>query len=231
MKKQEIAIFYFLTGICYIILQNRLPFTIAALLKALIIPLLILLFLFNSDHLKNRLHVYMLAGLIFSWAGDVILEFAVKNGDLFVPGLISFLLAHVMYIIVFVSTKGKNSFAGSRILLLVPVLIYGIALVSFLYAGLGAMRVPVIVYAAVILTMLSAAINRREKVNKKSYWLVLIGAILFVISDSVIAVNKFCTVFPQAGTLIMATYIIAQYLIVTGYIRQFEKPVTSQIIL
>ena len=229
MKKYGIALLYFLAGICFIILQGHLTFTIDILIKALIIPLLIILLLFNINQESNRLHAFILAGLFFSWAGDVILEFADKNENLFVPGLVSFLLAHVMYIMVFVSTRGKNSFAGPGILLLLPVLIYGVALVSFLYAGLGAMRLPVIVYAAVILTMLSAAINRKGKVNKKSYWLVLTGAILFVISDSVIAINKFSLGFQSAGIVIMATYILGQYLIVTGYIWQFREHDTSQI--
>lgn len=231
MKKKGIAIIYFLTGICYIIFQNRLPFTVETLLKSLIIPYLILLFLFNTGHLNKKLHALMLAGLLFSWAGDVILEFAIRNENLFVAGLLSFLLAHIMYIIVFLYTRGKNSFAGTGILLLLPVVIYGIILVSFLYSGLGAMRFPVIVYAAVILTMLSAAMNRKEKVNKKSYRLVLTGAILFVISDSVIAINKFSYGFRSAGIVILTTYILAQYLIVTGYILQFQDRDPNQIIL
>jgi uncharacterized membrane protein YhhN len=91
------------------------------------------------------------------------------------------------------------------------------------------MRIPVIIYAAVILTMLSGAINRLEKVNRKSYYLVLAGAILFVISDSSIAVNKFSHQFESSGIVIMSTYIVAQYLIVAGYISQIRASNTDQI--
>ena len=91
------------------------------------------------------------------------------------------------------------------------------------------MRLPVIVYAVVILTMLTGAINRIEKVKKESYFLVLAGAILFVISDSSIAVNKFSHQFDSSGMVIMSTYIVAQYLIVAGYISQFSRVNPDQI--
>jgi uncharacterized membrane protein YhhN len=102
-------------------------------------------------------------------------------------------------------------------------------LVSFLYDDLADMRLPVIAYAIVILTMLAGAINRIEKVKTESYYLVLTGAILFVISDSVIAVNKFSHQFKSSGIFIMSTYVIAQYLIVTGYIFQFRGIKPDQI--
>jgi uncharacterized membrane protein YhhN len=92
--------------------------------------------------------------------------------------------------------------------------------VSYLYAGLAEMKLPVILYAIIILTMLTAAINRIDKVNKISYYLVLSGAILFVISDSSIAIAKFSHPFKSSGIVIMSTYVVAQYLIVIGYIAQ-----------
>ena len=126
----------------------------------------------------------MVAGLFFSWAGDVVLEFSNNNGNMFILGLACFLLAHIMYFTLFFITPGKNSILSNRIWLLIPVIIYGLVLVFYLYADLAEMRLPVIIYAAVILTMLAGAINRIEKVKKKSYYLVLSGAVLFVISDS-----------------------------------------------
>ena len=165
----------------------------------------------------------MLAGLIFSWSGDIFLEFSHLNPEMFIPGLVSFLLAHVMYIIIFIRTPGKNSILKSRIFLLIPVMVFGIILIWFLYDDLADMRIPVIIYAVVILTMLATALNRIDKVNRNSFYTVLAGAILFVISDSTIAINKFSTPFEASGILIMSTYILAQYLIVTGYIKQFAR--------
>jgi uncharacterized membrane protein YhhN len=82
------------------------------------------------------------------------------------------------------------------------------------------MRIPVIIYAVVILTMLAGAINRIEKVNRQSCIMVLAGAILFVISDSAIAVNKFSYQFESSEIVVMSTYVLAQFLIIKGYIRQ-----------
>jgi uncharacterized membrane protein YhhN len=226
MKNSGFSILYFLTGIIYIILQPSLTFLGGLITKALIIPLLMALFLVNLNPLKNRLHLFMLAGLFFSWAGDLTLEFSQDNSNMFIAGLICFLLTHVMYFTVFLNTPGKNCILSSRIYLLLPVIIYGVTLVYFLYDDLADMRLPVIFYAIVLLTMLSGAINRIEKVGQKSYWLVLSGAILFVISDSAIAINKFSVHFASSGVFIMSTYIVAQYLILAGYINQFRKGLT-----
>ena len=221
MKRSLISIIYFLTGTIFIIIQNHTSFYPGLIVKALIIPLLMILFLQNLNPSGSRLNRFMFAGLIFSWAGDVILEFSKVNTNMFVAGLLCFLLAHIMYFTVFITTPGKNTILSNRLWLLLPVFVYGITLVTFLYRDLAGMKMPVILYTIFILSMLSGAINRREKVNQPSYWLVLAGAILFVISDSAIAVNKFSLPFESSGIVIMSTYILAQYLIVMGYINQF----------
>jgi uncharacterized membrane protein YhhN len=223
MKRFLIPVIYFLTGAIYILIQNHASFYAGLFFKALILPVLMILLLQKLNLSGSRLHRFMFAGLIFSWGGDVILEFSKVNTDLFVAGLLCFLLAHVMYFIVFITTPGKNSILSSRLWMWVPVFIYGIGLVSYLYGDLAEMKLPVIIYAIVILTMLSGAINRKDKVNQRSYLLVLGGAILFVISDSAIAINKFSLQFESSGIVIMSTYILAQYLIVTGYIEQFSE--------
>jgi uncharacterized membrane protein YhhN len=229
MKNQASSAIYFLTGLTCIILLNQSGFWPGFIVKAFIIPVLIILLLLNIKPLTNRLHRFMFAGLFFSWTGDIFLEFSKDNSGMFILGLGAFLLAHVMYFTVFILTPGKNTILNKRIWLLIPVIIYGAALVSYLYNDLANMKIPVIIYATVILAMLSGAINRKEKVIKKSYYLVLAGAILFLISDSMIAIAKFSHQFNSSGILIMSTYIVAQYLIVTGYIHQFRKNGTNQI--
>lgn len=221
MKTKVLSVLYFLTGILSVILGNQDSFIPGFIAKALIIPLLITLLIVNINPLKNLSHKLMVAGLLFSCAGDIVLEFTEMNAFMFIQGLIFFLLAHVMYLTVFFRTPGKNVIFGNRIWFLVPVLVYGIGLGCYLYNDLGSMRLPVIVYTIVILTMLSGAINRIEKVNSTSYYLVLAGAILFVISDSAIALNKFGHSFTGSGIFVMSTYVFAQYLIILGYIKTF----------
>lgn len=223
MKYSLISIVYFTVGLICIILLDQSVYWPGFVAKALIIPVLMILFFVNINPFTGRLHIFMIAGLLFSWAGDVVLELSKNNDSLFIVGLVCFLLAHIMYLIVFFLTPGKNSILNNRFYLLIPVLIYGVILVSCLYADLAGMRLPVILYTIVILSMLAGALNRIEKVKKVSFYLVLAGAILFVISDSVIAFNKFVHQFDSSGIVIMSTYVIAQYLIVAGYIIQFKS--------
>lgn len=220
MRTKIWSALYFLVGFQFIISEYFPGIIPDVVSKALIIPVLIVILKINTGKELSRLDLLMFAGLIFSWAGDISLEFTQSNGNMFIIGLVFFLLAHLMYLAVFIITPGKNVLTGRKVYLLLPVIIYGTALILYLYDDLGNMRLPVILYAFVILLMLSGAINRIEKVNRKSYILVLTGAVLFVLSDSSIAINKFSNQFGYSSIVIMSTYITAQYLIVTGYISQ-----------
>ncbi|OFY68127.1 MAG: hypothetical protein A2V64_07800 [Bacteroidetes bacterium RBG_13_43_22] len=224
MKTRVLSLLYFLTGILFIILENNSSALTQFIFKALIIPWLIIILILNVKPLMNRLNLLVIAGLLFSWAGDMVLQFT------FIPGLILFLMTHVMYLTVFIITPGKNVIFTKRSYLLIIVLIYGALLVYLLYGDLGDMRLPVLVYAIIILAMLAAAINRLEKVNRPSYWLVLAGAILFVISDSAIAINKFSWDFNYSSVVIMLTYIAAQYLITIGFLKQYPLKQIPEII-
>lgn len=226
MKNTVTTIFYFLTGALFLLIENSVSFVPAFILKALMVPMLVILFLFNLKPVANRLHMLMLAGLLFCWAGDVLLEVPKEYADLFLPGLGCFLLGHIMYLLTFILTPGGNYIFRKGPIFVLPVILYGACLVYYLFDGLGDMRLPVIAYAVVILTMLTGAINRRNKVNSASYWLVLAGAILFVLSDSAIAINKFGHNFIGSSIVVMTTYLAAQYLIVTGYIRQYNDKFT-----
>lgn len=221
MRTFVLTIIYFITGSLSVFLQNQPSFLPELAAKAAIIPVLLTLFILNINLNDDKLHKMIFMGLIFSWAGDIILEFSDRNELLFVAGLLSFMMAHILYMTVFFKTQGKNPVFENRQYLFIPIIILGAGMLLLLYNDLGGMRIPVIIYSIVILTMLLGAVNRIEKVNKLSFYLVLTGAILFVISDFCIAINKFSYPFRFSGILIMSTYIIAQYLIVTGYIKQF----------
>jgi uncharacterized membrane protein YhhN len=222
MKNIVLSVLYFLIAALFIIIGNRESWVAGFVMKALIIPVLIVLFLTNVKVKGNRLCILLLAGLVFSWAGDVLLEVPEKYGDLFVPGLLSFMIAQAMYLTVFFTAPGPN-IIRKKPLLVLPVIVYGAVLTYFLSGGLGVMRIPVLIYATVILTMLCGAVNRYEKVSRLSYWIVLAGAILFVLSDSGIAFSKFIHPFSGSSVLIMSTYVAAQYLIVAGFIMQSKK--------
>lgn len=214
MKTKILTVIYLLAGLIYTALDSHLSFLPGILLKGIIIPLLTIIYLVNARH---NLKIAILAALIFSWAGDVVLGFS------FIAGLACFLLAHVMYLIAFFRTRGTGSVFFRCFYLLFPVILYGTGLMYLLYNNLDGMRLPVIIYTIVILTMLVAAISRYGKVNRFSFILVLAGAILFVISDSLIALNRFGFPFMFSGIAVMTTYITAQYLIVAGVLKQSDR--------
>jgi len=214
-----LTLIYSLAGLAYILMEEGNATTMRFVIKDCLIPFLIIIFIINLRHDLKGINLLVFAGLVFSWAGDIIIDYS------FIFGLVGFLMAHVMYLTAFFLTPGRNVIFRERIFILIPILLAGALLIYILNDDLGDMRVPVVIYAAVILTMLASAFNRVNKVNRQSYWLVLAGAFLFVISDSAIAINRFTWDFNYSGPIIMSTYLAAQYLITIGYISQFsEKP-------
>jgi uncharacterized membrane protein YhhN len=85
------------------------------------------------------------------------------------------------------------------------------------------MQIPVTIYGIVITGMVISAVSRFGKVNDSSYLLVFLGALLFLISDSLIAFNRFKQPFPAAGLSIMITYIFGQFLIIAGMLKQYRE--------
>jgi len=221
MNTRSLSTIYFSIGIIFIALETIQATWPAIIVKALIMPVLALLYFRLVRSQMNGFHRMIISAFIFSWFGDVTLQLQQLNDLYFMIGLSCFLASQVFYLTAFFATTGKNVLFFRKIYLILTVLIYGILLLYFLYDGLGDMRIPVIIYAVLILTMLTAALNRQEKVNRQSFILVMIGAVLFVLSDSMIAINKFGHPFLLARVGIMTTYITAQYLIAIGCLKQF----------
>lgn len=142
-------------------------------------------------------------------------------------GLGAFLLAHVFYILVYrqhQTVENENQLAGvHRIRLAMPVILAGSGLIIVLYPRLNELRVPVIIYASVLVVMVLMALFRYGRTLPFSFWMVFAGALLFMVSDSLLAINKFLQPIPQAGLAIMVTYITAQYLIVEGLVKHELK--------
>lgn len=184
--------------------------------KPLIIPFLAGIYITAVNNKKNLFKDAVLMGLLFSWIGDILLHM----DGLFVPGLIAFLVAHIFYIIFLSATKsGKESFFKLRPVMLIAVMAYLIELMHLLWPYLGGMKFPVLFYAITISTMLSAALWQYQKLENRTATLLIIGALFFVSSDTILAFNKFREPFEMAGMYTMATYILAQLFIVQGAIR------------
>jgi len=164
-----------------------------------------------------RWRLYVMAALAFSWAGDVFLI----SSNWFIAGLVSFLIAHIFYIIAYQKTGAATG--ELRPLDVVMFVLYGFLLIWLIYPGLGDLLVPVLIYALVLLGMGVWAHKRRGATSAASFRLVAFGAILFAISDGLIAVNKFAYPIPAERILIMSIYMTAQYLIVQGLIQHTER--------
>jgi len=187
--------------------------------KPLLIPALMLLLQNTRSAVPGK--NLLMAGLFFSWMGDVFLLFEYKQPLFFIFGLASFLTTHIFYIVFFLRIKSANtSLLKKQPMLIALVPAYGIMLVWLLFPNLGDLKLPVIVYAAVICTMLLCSLHIYLKVNKKAGLLYVPGAAAFVVSDSLLAINKFYVPVAYAGALIMLTYCAAQYFIVRGYTQQ-----------
>jgi uncharacterized membrane protein YhhN len=189
------------------------------IVKPLLIPALLGLLFYSGSTIPGK--KLLGTGLFFSWLGDVFLLFEYKYALFFIFGLASFLTTHIFYIIYFLRIRSANiSLLKKQPIFIALVFTYGITLVWQLFPQLGDLKLPVIVYAAVICTMLLCSLHIFFKVNKKAGRYYLSGATAFVVSDSLLAINKFYQPFAYAGIFIMLTYCAAQYLIVRGFIEQ-----------
>ncbi|MES1214662.1 MAG: lysoplasmalogenase [Bacteroidota bacterium] len=186
--------------------------------KPLLVVLLIGYFFWSTKSVSSGLKIWMAGALILSLTGDVLLMFVSSNAAFFLAGLAAFLTAHLFYIFFFHAIRIHEKIKGKLFLLLL-VFIYYVGLMSILTPWLGSYKLPVRIYSVVICFMLMLSMHMLYIKNKKAGWKMFAGALLFVISDSVLAVNKFYISFIEADIIIMFTYGIAQLLIVQGAIE------------
>ncbi|AKA34030.1 lysoplasmalogenase [Flagellimonas lutaonensis] len=186
------------------------------------ITISLLIFLFFQSELPARAKKFLGLGLLFSLSGDVLLMFDESSPLFFIGGLLSFLLAHLMYLSVFLK---KSMFAKKSTLVYGNLLaLYALAILYLILPNVGNLLPYVIVYMLVLLLLVLVAFLRKPFTNSVSYRLFLFGALSFMVSDSLLALNKFYLAFEMAAVAIMLTYALAQLLIVLGGITAAKKP-------
>ncbi|MDQ1165213.1 lysoplasmalogenase [Flavobacterium sp. SORGH_AS_0622] len=193
-------------------------------LKPILIPIIGFgVYFFRKFPTKNTL----LSALVFSWIGDVILLFTDLGEIYFILGLVSFLTAHIIYCILFNQLNKIRKKQNRSVFIFGSILIalYLIGMVSFLMPFLGDLKIPVTIYASIISIMLLFAFNGFLVWEKPGNLLVFLGAFFFIISDSILAINKFYAPIPKSSFFIMLTYLLAQYLIVIGILKLNRKKV------
>lgn len=168
--------------------------------------LLVLAAASTSAH-GSRYQLAIVVGLAFSLLGDILLMLPRER---FVAGLASFLVAHIAYAAAF--TAGSAPGLAS-LLLLLPLLGAALPVLRRLWPGLGRLRVPVLFYAATIVIMVGLAWARAWGVPSTGAALAAVGAMLFMVSDTVLAFNRFQRPFHSAQAWVMSSYVAAQALI------------------
>jgi len=171
--------------------------------------LMITLFWYYYSNTK-QLNKYFVLGLFFSFLGDLLL---LGTGEVyFIFGLLFFLIAHVFYIIMVLrlipARKPKNFIMAS-----VPFLLLFLILMNILFAGLGSMKIPVIIYAMTISFFGIVSLLLYLETKTKISLILLVGVLIFISSDTILALNLFYKTQSFYPLLIMMSYVLAQYLI------------------
>lgn len=210
-KTQKVYLLvFFVFAIAYIGTVPIQPYPGSFAIKAIPVLTLSVLALTKVVGLKGKL---LFAALIFSAGGDIAL--ALGEGQYFIIGLGLFLVAHIVYIVTF-SRDFKAQ--KSRIPIAVLLVAYAVAIAVIMTPSLKEMMLPVYVYMVVITLMGIFAAFRGPKSK-----LVLYGALSFIVSDSILAINRFMVAVPASDYLIMITYYLAQVLIVYGFVKDNQE--------
>jgi uncharacterized membrane protein YhhN len=150
---------------------------------------------------------WIVIGLLWSTLGDV---FLMLPGDYFLQGLLSFLVAHIAYLVAF--ARRERLFVSGW-----PFAAYALvatAVLAYLWPGIPApMRIPVVIYVVALGAMAAQAAAIWRIRGDRASALAAVGGALFMFSDSLIAFNRFGEPFEASRLLVLASYWLAQYLI------------------
>ncbi|MFZ4635392.1 MAG: lysoplasmalogenase [Saprospiraceae bacterium] len=191
--------------------------------KPLLMPVLALGFLIFTRNHRSFFQTAIAGALVASTIGDVLLMLnPVSGGQLyFLLGLAAFLFAQMQYIGAFGSRAGWHlGYLNAHPLHILPMALYLCVFLWVLWPHLSTgMQVPVVFYGLALCTMVLSAVNLRGVISRSAWRPLMLGAVLFLASDSVLAFNKFVYPFSGARVVIMATYILGQWFLVQGAIQ------------
>jgi len=213
------SIFYIIVSVTEIAADLNSNKIVMYFTKPLILVSVITYFILSKNQKNIAGSAFFTAGLFFALFGDIFLM--IQEMDLFIPGLASFLVMQVLYAYAFYLDNPQKLMSGFVFLRLAPFLLFAIIFYFILQPHLSgiAMKVAVAIYSLSIAAMTWMSFMRQNKVSNQSFFLVFTGAILFMISDSIIAVDKFIIAVPFNTIWVMGTYCLAQYLITTGFLK------------
>lgn len=190
-----------------------------------LITISLMIFLFYHTQLKGRFSKRVFTGLLFGLFGDSFLMFVDVNDMFFLYGLIAFLIGHIAYISAFFIdyTWATGIEKRASLTAIIVLTVFCLSFYLLLRRNLDDMGIPVLIYMIVISIMALMAVNRKGRVNTLSFNLIFWGAVCFVISDAILAYNKFMKPLQGADILVITTYMLAQFLITIGAVERKLK--------
>jgi uncharacterized membrane protein YhhN len=194
--------------------------------KPLLIPVLMVFFRRALTTQLNSSFMLAILALIFSWIGDVSLMYEDNDPIYFLIGLSGFSIAQILYIFSFKKARYNDETVISikyQLLFLLPFVVSGAVILWFLVPAADELAYPLIIYSLLLLGMVISAILRLDQTKQSSFNQVFIGAVLFMISDSLLGFNKFLLPMENAQLFILLTYILAQWNIVNGLLKHFNE--------
>ncbi len=157
----------------------------------------------------------VILSIIAALMGDIFLLF--NSEVFFLMGLGSFSIMQILYTFIFLQKRGTQT-STKKYIIISGVALAGIGLFWLLKPYLSDLFIPVIIYTSLIVLMSISAVLRKESLP--SYKWVVLGAILFMISDALIAIGKFMSPIIAHQELVMGTYMLAQLFIIKGIVAQ-----------
>jgi uncharacterized membrane protein YhhN len=195
-----------IAGALHILAEYRGPRRRVYVLKPLTTTLILALALLAPEPQGVLYRAAVVVGLAFSLAGDV---FLMLPSDRFTAGLASFLLAHLAYILAFTSDGQfqPNWLLGAGLI------VYALIIYLILVPDLGRERFAVLIYTVVIAFMTWAAWGRWQVARSTPAMLAGLGAVIFLASDTSLALNRFQTKRRWGQLVTLSSYYLAQLLI------------------
>jgi uncharacterized membrane protein YhhN len=216
-------LYFTVLGMDVLAIAMQLPFP-RYFTKPLLMVLLAVHYWSDAINIQQPVRNLIFAALIFSWWGDVLLMFEHNSNLFFIGGLTSFLLAHIAYIVFFAQVEHTERFVRPRhIAWTCFAIVYAMGLLYLLYPNMAGLRIPVFIYAGVLTAMMLSAIYAFAFKNSLASFLCILGAILFVLSDTLLAVRKFYSPNEVASIGVMITYGVAQWCLVEGSLKQMKS--------
>ncbi len=219
LRKNKIFLVAFLAMFFINIVANDIEdlFFVRYLVQPGITVLLATFFWMNSSHLIMQERYFAMLALGCLLLGDIAM-FNHVNETWFLIGMIFFLFANISYTL---ALQFNSSYSLAKVLLIGSLMLaYAYTLLTFIVGGLGSYYIPVIIFMVSVFGLVQTAFSRYGRANPISFWMVFTGTCLFLLSDSIIALNKFYKPLPYGNMSSLFFYGASQFLIIVGFLKQ-----------